>query len=350
MNIAIALRFLTTRRVTIYQIFLRCCLLCIMAIVLLPLHPSSLLAETIEWKMATEYPDSSMPGEGLKYFAELVTLESGGQLTIKPSFNAKLGIKSADMINAVRDGRITAGDAFVGALGKIDPLFLVSSLPFLATTNEDAHKLSEAAAPFYAKRLAAEGQHFLYATPWPPSGIWAKKPIKKHGDLTGLAMRTYDDTGLKVFSAAGAKAEMLSFTDTKPRLADGSIVAVLSSGDGGAKRKLWNFLPCFTEINYAIPLSIAFLDKSTYTALPDNLRKAVDRAVKATQAHQWGMLEGRLAKNYAEMKSNNVVITKVEALTPELHSLLSKSAAKAIDAWKKEVGSQGEALLNKIGR
>jgi TRAP-type C4-dicarboxylate transport system substrate-binding protein len=321
-----------------------------MAITLFPLSPSSALAETIELKMATEYPASSMPGEGLQYFAELVALESGGQLTIKPSFSAELGIKSADMINAVRDGRINAGDAFVGALGKIDPLFLVSSLPFLATTNEDAHKLGEAARPFYAKRLAAEGQHLLYATPWPPSGIWAKKPIKKPADLSGLAMRTYDATGLKVFLSAGAKAEMLSFTDTKPRLADGSIVAVLSSGDGGAKRKLWNFLPCFTEINYAIPLSLAFLNESAYMALPDNLRKAVDRAAKATQAHQWGMLEGRLAKNYAEMKSNRVIITKVGELTTELHALLSNSAAKAIDAWKKEVGSQGKALLGKIGR
>jgi TRAP-type transport system periplasmic protein len=322
---------------------------CALLVGLLLFPVAALCGQTIEWQMATEYPATSMPGEGLRYFAEKVELESAGRIKVATSFDAQLGFKSSDMIKAVRDGHITAGDAFVGALGKLDPLFLVSSLPFLATTNKEAHALGEAAKPFYAKRLGVEGQRLLYATPWPPSGIWAKKPIVKPADLLGLAMRTYDVTGEKVFTAAGAAAVKLSFTDTKPRLANGSIVAVLSSGDGGAKRKLWKFLPCFTEINYAIPLSLTFVGNSAYDGLPESLRRAVDRAAEATQAHQWEMLEGRLSKNYSEMASNGVVITKVDALTPELLALLSKSADQAIGDWKKEVGPQGVDLLRKTG-
>ena len=305
-------------------------------------------AQAIEWQMATEYPAGSMPGEGLRFFAEAVARESGGRISITPSFDAALGIKSAEMIAAVRDGRVAAGDAFAGALGKVDPLFLVSSLPFLTPINADAAKLYEAARPLYAKRLAAERQRLLYATPWPPSGLWAKKPVRTPVDLAGLTIRSYDATGTTVFAAAGAAPVNLSFADTMPRLADGSVVAVLSSGDGGAGRRLWDYLPQFTEINYAIPLSLATLSDAAFTALPADLRTAVDRAAAATEAHQWQLLEGRLAENYARMAANGVTITKIDALTPELRALLAKSAAEAVTSWKSEVGPEGASLLARI--
>jgi TRAP-type C4-dicarboxylate transport system substrate-binding protein len=328
------------RRHPVYFLFAMLLLLC---------APSA-RAQAVEWSMATEYPATSMPGEGLRFFAEAVARESAGRITIKPAFDAALGIKSAEMIAAVRDGRIAAGDAFAGALGKIDPLFLVSSLPFLAATTADAGKLYEAARPLYARRLSTERQRLLYATPWPPSGLWAKKPVRTPSDLAGLAIRTYDATSTKVFAAAGAAPANLSFADTMPRLADGSVVAVLSSGDGGAGRRLWDTLPHFTEINYAVPLSLATASDAAYTALPTDLQDAVSRAAAATEAHQWRLLEGRLAENYARMAANSVTITKADDLTPELRALLAKSAAEAVAAWKSDVGPEGASLLVKIGR
>jgi TRAP-type transport system periplasmic protein len=325
-------------------------LICLLGAVLLMLPVPALRAQTIEWQMATEYPSTSMPGEGLRFFAEAVARESGGRIILKTSFDSALGIKSAEMIAAVRDGHIAAGDAFAGALGKVDPLFLVPSLPFLTPTSADARTLYEAARPLYVKRLAAERQRLLYATPWPPSGLWAKKPVLTPTDLAGLAIRTYDATATKVFAAAGAAPVNLSFADTMPRLIDGSVVAVLSSGDGGAGRRLWEYLLYFMEINYAVPLSLATLSHSAYTALPTELRDSLDRAAMATEMHQWQLLEGRLAENYTRMAANGVTIIKAGALTPELRSLLAKSAAEAVAAWKNKVGPEGAALLTKIGR
>ena len=321
-----------------------------LGVLLLLLPAAALRARAIEWQMATEYPSNSMPGEGLRFFGEAVARESGGRIILKTSFDSAFGIKSAEMVAAVRDGRIVAGDAFAGALGKVDPLFLVSSLPFVTPTNADARTLYEAARPPYAKRLAAEGQRLLYATPWPPSGLWAKKTILTPADLSGLAIRTYDAPGTKVFTATGSAPVNLSFADTMPRLKDGSVVAVLSSGDGGAGRRLWDYLLYFTEINYAVPLSLATLSDSAYTALPTELRDAVERAAMATEVNQWRLLEGRLDENYTRMAANGVTIIKAEALTPELRSLLAKSAAEAVAAWKNEVGPEGAALLSKIGR
>ena len=57
------------------------------------------LAQTT-WDMPTEYPETAIPGEGVATFARLVNERSGGRLTIRPSYDAKRGIKSAQMIAA----------------------------------------------------------------------------------------------------------------------------------------------------------------------------------------------------------------------------------------------------------
>ena len=82
---------------------------------LLLLFPATLQAQTV-WDMPTEYPQSAMPGVGLTAFTKHVAESSAGKLEIRPSFDAKAGIKSAGMLAAIAEGRVPAGDAFAGAL------------------------------------------------------------------------------------------------------------------------------------------------------------------------------------------------------------------------------------------
>lgn len=313
----------------------------LLAATTLPIRASR--ARDTTWSMATEYPATSMSGEGLRFFADALARESNGRVTVNLSFDA--AVKSADVPAAIRDGRVTGADAFAGGLGRLDPLFLLSSLPFLAATNADAHRLYTAARVAYAERLAQEGQVLLFATPWPPSGLWAKKPIVAPDDLAGLAIRTYDATSAQVLAASGANPSNLSFADTMPKLVDGSIAAVLSSGDGGAGRRLWDHLRHFTEINYAVPLSLAIVNAGFFKALPAELHAAIDRAAQATESRQWQLLETRLATNYARMAENGVTITKADALTSDLRTLFARAARDAIDAWKKQVGPERARLL-----
>src|ERR1700688_2587135 len=205
---------------------------------LLLLHPAATRAQTV-WDMPTEYPQNAMPGLGLTTFTKHVAELS------RPSFDATAGIKSAGMLTAIADGRVQAGDAFAGSLESEDAIFALPSLPFLVTSTADARRLADLARPYIATALHDRGQRLLYLTPWPPSGLWSKTPLKTMSDLSGLSIRTYDKTSREVFASAGAKATSISFADTMPKLVDGSINAVLSSGDGGAGRALWQFLPYF---------------------------------------------------------------------------------------------------------
>src|SRR5258705_4487199 len=252
-------------------------LLSMLAGACLLLFPAALQAQTV-WDMPTEYPENAMPGVGLAAFTKHVAESSAGELEIRPSFDAKAGIKSAGMLAAIAEGRVQAGDAFAGALEAEDPVFALPSLPFLVTSIADAKRLSDIARPHLAAVLEKKGLRLLYLTPWPPSGIWSKTPLTTASELSTLSIRTYDKTSSEVFSSVGAKATSISFADTMPKLVDGSLNAVLSSGDGGAGRKLWEYLPYFSEITYSLPLSVAAVNKAAYDGLSQDQRAAVDGA------------------------------------------------------------------------
>ena len=300
----------------------------------------------VVWEMPTEYPATAIPGEGLTFFAGAVEKRLSGKLTIRPSFNAERGLKSGDMPDAVVQGKIAAADAFGGGLGNVHVAFALSSLPFLTASFEDARRLAEVGRPLYEKVLAEKGLRLLYVTPWPPSGIWSKGAITGASSLEGLTIRTYDATSMEVFNAAGAKASNLSFADVMPRLKDGSITAVLSSGDGGAGRKLWDFLPHFSAANYAFPLSFAFVSKAAFEALPEDQRKAVEEAARETEARQWAAMAGRLEQNQAQMRANGVTIAP--ALPTDALARLQKVAAPAVEQWASKVGPAGAEVLRRF--
>jgi TRAP-type C4-dicarboxylate transport system substrate-binding protein len=305
-------------------------------------------AEVRHWDMPTEYPHDSMPGIGIEHFAAALAKRSDGQILATPSYDAALGFKGAALPRAIEAGQLVAGDSFAGPLGEMEPIFLLSSLPFVATSFDDAWRLYQAARPAYEAALAAHHQRLLYATPWPPTGLWTRRPVLVAADLAGLSVRTYDETSRMVMAASGAKAAYLSFAEAMPRLQDGSLEGVLSSGDGGAGRKLWDFLPNFTAINYAVPLSIASVNAATFDALPPALRRAVLSAAHETERAQWQVIHSRLAANYALMRANKVAVIGVPSAG--LKVVLAHAAEGAIAEWQNQVGPEGAAVLQAYRR
>ncbi len=256
------------------------------------------------------------------------------------------GYRSAAAFTALSEGRYTAVDAFAGALGGVDPLFLLSSLPFLTASHADAARLRDAARPHYIAALASKGATLLWTTPWPPSGLWTRRKVTSPADLRGLRVRTYDATGTEVLRAAGATAEVLSFGEVNARLEAGTLDAVLSSGDGGAGRQLWRWLPNFTELNYAWPLSLAFASTTRLATLPPAQRDALIAAGTETEARQWQAITGRLEANYRVMRENQVAIHVPD---DAMRSSLRDAAGAAVTQWRGRTGEAGAAILRAYG-
>ncbi len=298
-------------------------------------------------KIATEYPATSMPGLGVSTFVEKVAQKTGGRVVFEPSFDASAGFKSGDMVDAVQARKLDAADAFAGGVANKYPLFAVSSLPFLADSLPRVEALLRAARPAYERFLSAHGQKLLYTTPWPASGIWSKKPVGSLDALRALRIRTYDGISQSTMTAAGATAFNISFADAMPRIAAGDVDAVLSSGDGGAGRKLWQYLPAFAEINYAMPISITTINLAAYDALDAAGKAAIDQAGAETEAAQWQRIRSRLDENYRTMRSNGVVIdTRV---APDVMRGLKAASTGALKQWQAKVGADADEILKRLG-
>ena len=114
----------------------------LVAALLLAAAPAA--AQTITWQMANEYPATSIHGEGDQFFARELSERSSGRIAITHSFDAALGYRSRDLLEAVARGAVPVADMYIGALGDIHPIFLLPSLPFLAVTPEQIQEATEA--------------------------------------------------------------------------------------------------------------------------------------------------------------------------------------------------------------
>ncbi len=300
-------------------------------------------AQTL-WRGVSEYPATAVPGEALTTLARLL---APAGIDLRLQFDAPDGLRSATIPDAVQSNRIEVGDAFAGALSGLDPIFQLSSLPFLATSLDDAWKLYQAAKPTYTLRFATRGQRLLYAAPWPASGIWSREALTGPISLHGLAIRTYDAASTHALHGAGADPVLLSFADTMPRLTDGSLTAVLSSGDGGAGRRLWEFTRHFTAVGYAMPLSFATVSDAAYGALTPDQQHAVDRAGAETERLQWQGLLRRIEDNYRTMRANGV---SIEAPDPAVAAALTEAGAAVITIWATQAGPDATAVLEAYRR
>src|ERR1700758_3721079 len=273
-----------------------------------PAQVTSPVASPVTWRMTTEYPESSISGIGLVTFSKLVAERTGGSVTTSNAFDNEFKINSIDMPRAAQEGRIAGGDAFVGPLSAREAVFGLPTLPFVVQSVETARAVNERARPLYEKALAARGLRLLYVTIWPATGLWSDRAIESADDLSKLSMRTYDTRSTELMRAAGANAELLPMDAALAGLREHQLNAFLTSGDGGAGRKLWDFLPYFTAINYAMPISLAFVRTELFAALPQATQRQVLAAAAETEQRQFELLAHRTSENYARMRENGVHI------------------------------------------
>src|SRR5882724_10759043 len=277
-----------------------CAAACAMALIFA--LPAAAFAQ-VQWKMTTEYPESNISGIGLVTFGKLLSSKTQASLTTVTAFDNELKINSREMPQAVQDHRIDGGDAFAAPMESSDPIFGLSALPFVVQSVETAKAVNARARPLYERALAAQGMKLLYITIWPATGIWSDQPLKGEEDLHALAVRAYDKSSADVLRAAGAAAEFLPFNEAIAKVKEHKLNAILTSGDGGAGRKLWDDLHHFTPINYAMPITIAFIRKDVFDALPADQQAAVDAAATETEQSQFELLANRTVENYNRMRS-----------------------------------------------
>lgn len=303
-----------------------------------------LAAQSVKWDMANEYPATSIHGEAQQVFTDKVAELSGGDMVITNHFGAALGYKSKDQFDAVADGALQIANTSMGQVAGIEPLFLLSSLPFLVGSAEEAQLLWEVAKPAYEEVFARNNQILLYASPWPPAGVWADKPIDSTDAIANVKVRAWDPSGTQTLKNAGAAAIQMSWADVVPQLASGGIEAVLTSAEGGVNAKFWEHVSHFSALNYSMSLNMTHVNRDEWEALSEDQQGMILEAAQVASDAAWGALATRVASNYADMQANG--ITVVDPVPADFLGVLNEAGQQVYDDWLGKVGDAGQTILD----
>ena len=252
--------------------------------------------------------------------------------------------KGGEIFRAVRTGQAPIGERFMSALGKEDPLYEIDSLPFLATTYDDAMKLYEASKPYIVKSLDEKGLVFLYAVPWPAQGLYSKKQIKKVGDLNGLKFRAYNSATIRIAELTGMAPTKIEAAEISQAFSTGAVESMITSPTTGKNSKIWeNGVKYFYDIAAWFPKNMIIANKAAWNKLDKATQDLVRKEAALAERKGWQLSkQGNVADKKA-LASAGMVVGKVNTALQSHFESVGKTMAKE---WSEKAGSRGAAVLS----
>ncbi|MBQ0819721.1 TRAP transporter substrate-binding protein [Microvirga terrae] len=299
------------------------------------------LAQT-KWNLPAAYPPDNFHTENLNAFAKDVADATGGKLQVTVHANASL-FKAPEIKRAVQTGQAQAGEVLMSLHENEDPVYGLDVVPFLATSFDQAKKLWDVQKPAIEKKFASQGLMLLFAVPWPPQGIFAKKDINTVEDLKGVKWRSYNPGTARIAELVGAQPVTVQAADLPQALATGVVNTFMTSGATGYDSKVWESLSHFYDTQAWIPKNLTFVNKAAFDALDKPTQEAVLKAARTAEERGWKTAQEKTKWYVDQMTAKGM---KVQPPSPELKAGLQKVGEQLTQDWLKKAGPDGQAVID----
>ncbi len=301
---------------------------------------SALAADS--WNMPTPYGENNFHTVNILKFAEEVKAATKGELEIKVHSGGSL-YKHPDIKPAVRSGQVPIGEFLLSRLANENAVFQVDSVPFLASNYDAAKKLWDASRDKIEALLDKQGLMVLYAVPWPPQGLYAKKEINSLDDLKGVKFRAYNTATERVATLAGAVPTQVEVPDIPQAFATGRVDAMITSPSTGANTKAWDFLTHYYDVQGWMPKNVVVINKKAFAKLDESLQGALLAAGKAAEARGWEASKAETAVKTKMLADNGITVSKPSA---KLQAQLKEIGVTMTAEWLAQAGDDGKAILD----
>jgi len=298
-------------------------------------------ASAERWDMPTAYPETNFHTENAKKFAACVKDGTKGAIEIVVHANGSL-FKGSDIKRAVQTGQAPIGERLLSAHENENPLFGFDAVPFLAASYEASEKLLQAARPKLEALLDKQNLVLLYTVPWPPQGIYTKKPLKSAADMKGVKFRSYNAATARMAELMGAVPVQIEAAELSQALATGVVESFISSGSTGYDIKVWEHLKYWYDTQAWLPRNSIFVNKAAWNGLkPEQQKVFRDCAAKAEAEGTARSKE--LAGWYIEqLRAKGMTI---EPPSPELKADLARIGETMTNDWLAKAGEDGKAIV-----
>jgi len=295
-----------------------------------------------KWNMPAGYPADNPHSENLVAFAKEVEAATGGKLVITVHPNASL-FKAPDIKRAVQTGQAQMGELLLSIHENEDPVYGIDVVPFLAVSYPDAMKLYKASRPAIEKKLAAQGIMLLFAVPWAPQGIYAKKDLNTIEDMKGLKWRSYNVGTARIGELVGAQSVTIQAAELPQALATGVVNSFISSGGTGYDSKVWESLDHYYDTQAWIPKNYTIVNKAAFDALDKPTQEAILKAAATAEARGWKTWETKGNWYLDQLKAKGM---KVLAPSDALAAGFKKVGEQLTADWLKKAGADGQAIVD----
>lgn len=306
----------------------------------LALGSGAALAE--KWDMPMAYSATNYHSATGAAFAECVTIGTGGEIEVVTHPSGSL-FKGADIKRAIQTGQAPIGERLLSAHQNENAIFGVDSVPFMATSFDDAAKLWKAAKPTMSDVLDEQNLVLLYSVPWPPQGLYFKKEVNSVADMKGIKFRSYNTATARLAELTGMLPVSIEAAEISQAFATGVAESMVSSGSTGYDRKVWESLTHFYEVDAWLPRNYVMVNKDVWGGVNEKNKNVIlGCAELAEYAGTWR------AVHYTQFTLNGLKAggMKVGPAGDKLQGELKEIGGTMTAEWLAKVGPQGKKIVD----
>ncbi len=299
-----------------------------------------------KWDLPAAYPATNFHTVNLQQFADDVDKSSGGKLKITVHPNASL-FKAPEIKRAVQGGQAQIGEVLLVNFQNEWQIFGADGLPFLADSYDEAAKLWKAQKPMMDKKLAEQGMMVLYAVPWPPQGIYSKKPLASAADLKGMKWRAYSPATSRIAELVGAQPVTVQAAEVSQAFATGVTESMMSSGSTGADAKLYEHVKYWYDTQAWLPKNAVLVNKAAFDALDAATKQAVMKAGAEAEVRGWAASKKANGESLDKLKAGGMQILPP---SPQLKADMKKVGEVMSKEWIEKAGPEGKQLVDAVNQ
>jgi TRAP-type C4-dicarboxylate transport system substrate-binding protein len=183
----------------------------------------------------------------------------------------------------------------------------------------------------------------LYAVPWPPQGIYVKKPITSAADLKGVKWRAYSPATARIAELVGAQPVTVQAAELSQAMATGVVESYMSSGSTGFDTKTYEHIKYWYDTQAWLPKNAVIANRRAFEALDKATQDAVLKA--AADAEVRGLAASRRTNTESldRLRANGMQILPPSA---QLKADMKRVGDVMLKEWLDKAGPEGKQLVD----
>jgi TRAP-type C4-dicarboxylate transport system substrate-binding protein len=299
-----------------------------------------------KWDLPSAYPASNFHTENLTQFAADVNKATAGKLVITVHNNASL-FKAPEIKRAVQSGQAQAGEILMANFQNEWQVWGLDGVPFLADSYDEAAKLWRVQKPAIEKKLGEQGMMLLYSIPWPPQGIYSKKPLNSAADLKGIKWRAYSPATARIAELVGAQPVTVQAAELSQAMATGVVESYMSSGATGYDTKTFEHLKFWYDTQAWLPKNAVIMNKKAFDALDKPTQAALLKAAADAETRGWALSRQKNGEYLDLLRKAGMTIAPPSAA---LKADMKKVGDTMLKEWIEKAGPEGKALVDAFNK